>query len=174
MDSAAATYGGCFRYVRGEQPKPIINSKPLTIAIAIAGPAAETKLMVNGVARLKQQSPHEFQKALDGILALVNNAQLALEAGDLPGLGQLLNYNQMLLAGWMLSTPEIEHACELARNAGALGAKLTGAGGGGCVLALAGESPDRIIQSWETAGIECFLTEVPASPRPAPQGRATS
>ena len=123
----------------------------------------ETKTMVEQVAKLKSQSPDKFQKTLEAIHALVDNAQLALQAGDLSGLGQLLNYNQMLLAGWLLSTPEIEHAVALARDAGALGAKLTGAGGGGCVLALAGDRADAIMNSWKNEGLECFLSKVPAS-----------
>ncbi|NRA33640.1 MAG: mevalonate kinase [Polyangiaceae bacterium] len=163
VDSAAATFGGCLRYVRGESPESVKNAVPLVIAVAVAGPAAETKTMVEQVAKLKSQSPDKFQKTLEAIHALVDNAQLALQAGDLSGLGQLLNYNQMLLAGWLLSTPEIEHAVALARDAGALGAKLTGAGGGGCVLALAGDRADAIMNSWKNEGLECFLSKVPAS-----------
>src|SRR5690606_22433986 len=91
------------------------------------------------------------------ITALVNNAQTCLSDGNLNALGQLLDYNQMLLAGWFVSTPEIEDCCRLARAAGARGAKLTGAGGGGCVIAIAAdEGTGPILRAWRAAGYQCF------------------
>ena len=92
-----------------------------------------------------------------GVHSLVENAALCLTAGDLSGLGKLMDYNQMLLAGLFLSTPEIETACHLAREAGALGAKLTGAGGGGAVIAVA-DDPDTIVDAWAQQGITGFVT----------------
>jgi mevalonate kinase len=74
-----------------------------------------------------------------------------------------MNYNQMLLSGLFLSTPEIERACAVAREAGALGAKLTGAGGGGAVIALCDESSAPIEAALAEAGFKAFSTEIPAS-----------
>lgn len=93
---------------------------------------------------------------------MVNNAKLCLEAGDLPGLGSLMNYNQMLLSGLFVSTEGIEHCCGLAREAGALGAKLTGAGGGGAVVALCDRDPEPVLAAWRAGGIECFGSYVRA------------
>jgi mevalonate kinase len=110
---------------------------------------------------LRDQKRELFDKTLAGIESLVENAVHAIEAGDARGLGELLNYGQMLLSGLFLSTPEIEQAVSVARSAGALGAKLTGAGGGGAVIALSepGES-DRILDAWRAAGIDGFATTV--------------
>jgi mevalonate kinase len=99
-------------------------------------------------------------QSFEGIASLVNNARLALEAHDTTGLGRLMDLNQMILSGLMLSTEEIEAMCRLAREAGALGAKLTGSGGGGCVVALADQDADSILLSWEKAGFRCFSTTV--------------
>jgi mevalonate kinase len=74
-----------------------------------------------------------------------------------------MNYNQMLLSGLFLSTPEIERACAIAREAGALGAKLTGAGGGGAVIALCEGSSEPIELALREAGFTAFSTEVQAS-----------
>ncbi len=100
------------------------------------------------VARIAERRPDVFEKSLDGMSSLVKNARLAIEAGDVVGLGRLLDLNQMLLAGLHVSSEEIERACQLARAAGALGAKLTGAGGGGAVIALHDGGPDRRARAW--------------------------
>jgi mevalonate kinase len=66
----------------------------------------------------------------------------------------------MLLAGLMVSSTEIERMCDLARGAGALGAKLTGAGGGGCVIALCAGPCDRVLDAWQQAGFSGFAAVV--------------
>jgi mevalonate kinase len=162
VDAAAAAHDGCIWYEKGAGMRPLALARDLVLAIALAGPPASTKLMVEGVARLRERRPSVVDKALDGIRALVNNARLCLEAGDLPGLGSLMNYNQMLLSGLFVSTEGIERCCALAREAGALGAKLTGAGGGGAVVALCDRDFEPILATWRTAGIDCFGSHVRA------------
>lgn len=165
VDAWAAAHGGCFSFVRGSGRKPIAVGRDLTLAIALAGPPASTKVMVEGLARLRERRPDMVEKSFQGIESLVRNAALCVEAGDLPGLGKLLDLNQMLLAGLFLSTPELEQACALAREAGALGAKLTGSGGGGAVIALSEGPPERILESWRAHGLECFSSVVRADER---------
>ena len=160
IDTEAASRGGCFWFVRGEPPEPIRLARPLVLAIAVAGPPASTKSMVESVARLRERRPAVFDKTLEGIRSLVKNARLALEAGDLPGLGRLMDLNQMLLAGLHVSTEEIERACQLARGAGAFGAKLTGAGGGGSVVAVCAERADDVLGAWQAQGLACFAATV--------------
>ena len=156
VDAAAAAHAGCLLFDKLNGPRPIALGRELVLAIGLAGPPASTKLMVEGVARLRQRRPTVVDKALEGIRALVQNAKLCLEAGDLPGLGSLMNYNQMLLSGLFVSTEGIERCCGLAREAGALGAKLTGSGGGGAVVALCDANAEPILAAWRSAGIECF------------------
>jgi mevalonate kinase len=73
----------------------------------------------------------------------------------------LMDLNQMILSGLFVSTAEIEALCGLARSAGAYGAKLTGAGGGGCVVALAPEEKTaEILGAWHDAGFAGFVTRV--------------
>jgi mevalonate kinase len=137
-------------------------ARDLVLAIGLAGPPASTKAMVESVARLRERRPAVVDKALEGIRALVKNARLCLESGDLTGLGSLMNYNQMLLSGMFVSTEGIERCCGIARDAGALGAKLTGAGGGGAVIALCDGDSEPVLAAWRAAGIECFGTQVGA------------
>ncbi len=156
VDAAAAANDGCIWFDKAHGPAPIALVRDLILAIGIAGPPASTKLMVEGVARLRERRPQVVDKALEGVRALVQNARRCLEAGDLPGLGSLMNYNQMLLSGLFVSTEGIERCCGLARDAGALGAKLTGAGGGGAVVALCDGDAAPVLSAWGRAGIECF------------------
>ncbi|RXL51625.1 mevalonate kinase, partial [Citrobacter sp. AAK_AS5] len=78
---------------------------------------------------------------LSTIHALVDDGHRAIESGDLESLGRCMDENQRVLAALELSTSNIESACRCARDAGALGAKLTGKGGGGCVIALSKNDP---------------------------------
>ena len=88
------------------------------------------------VTRQYEREPERVGELFDGIASLVRNAKLAIQDGDRRAVGQLMDMNQALLSGIMLSTEKLEHLCKVAREAGALGAKLTGAGGGGCMIAL--------------------------------------
>jgi mevalonate kinase len=165
IDAAAAAFGSCIYFTRAEGARPLRLAVDLPLAVAVAGPPASTREMVEGVAKLRERRPQVFDKTLEAIRALVENARLCIEAGDIVGLAKLMDYNQMLLSSWFLSTEGIERACHLAREAGALGAKLTGAGGGGCVIAVAPE-PAPILEAWRSAGLECFSTIVAAGGAP--------
>lgn len=162
IDTAAAALGTCFRFTREGGPAPIGVAKELVLAIGMSGQTASTKVMVEGVAKLRERKREMVDRSIAGIGALVSNAALAIEAGDLAALGKLMDLNQMLLAGLMLSTEKLEELCSLARGAGALGAKLTGKGGGGAAIALAAddEAAARILAAWRGAGYEAFSTKV--------------
>ncbi|MEO8878372.1 MAG: mevalonate kinase, partial [Polyangiaceae bacterium] len=123
-----------------------------------------TRAMVESVAQLREKKPAIVEKSFEGIRSLVSNARVAIETGDIATLGRLMDLNQMILSGLFVSTTEIENVCDLARKAGAHGAKLTGGGGGGCVVALATEeSAPAILEAWNGAGFRGFVTRVEMS-----------
>lgn len=163
VDAAVSALGGCVLFERGLTGSTIQRVRVpgvFHLCIGNTGQASSTRSMVEAVARLKERRPEITQKTFDAIHTLVKNARLAIEAGDRNAVGQLLDLNQMLLSGLFVSTPEIEQLCSAARKAGALGAKLTGAGGGGCVVALV-DSPDvgaRVLGGWKSEGFDGFLT----------------
>lgn len=163
IDVRAAVHGGCIWYTREEGAKPIDVARPIELAIAIAGPPARTHDMVESVEKLTRARPDIAGKTFSGIEVLVKNARLAIEVGQLRDLGKLMDLNQMLLAGLFVSTEGIETACRLARDAGALGAKLTGAGGGGCVIALVESDPTNVLTAWRANGIEGFSARIASS-----------
>jgi mevalonate kinase len=97
---------------------------------------------------------------IDAIGRLVERGAEAALAGDLDALGAAMDENQQHLEALDVSCDEIARACALARAAGARGAKLTGGGGGGCVVALPAASPDPILAAWRRAGLTGFAVTV--------------
>ncbi|APR77752.1 Mevalonate kinase [Minicystis rosea] len=161
IDTAAAALGRLFRFTRADGPAPLEAGRAMVICVGLGDPAP-TDVMVGGLARLRQSNPERVDREVQGITALVQNAKLAIEAGDLVGLGRLMDLNHMILAGLMLSTEQLEELRRLARGAGALGAKLTGKGGGGAVIALADgpEAAAPVLAAWHGAGYQGFSIEV--------------
>lgn len=170
IDTAAAALGTFLLYERGVGTRALEAPVDVWLAVGYSGSSASTKRMVEGIARIKDTNPELFDKFLKGVRAIVDNAKLALDAGDDKALGQLMDMNQMLLAGVLLSTEAIEQMCKSAREAGALGAKLTGSGGGGSVIALGGMCPRGELgsqaeqraraaaQAWQAGGFNGFAT----------------
>lgn len=168
VDVAVSARGGCVMFQR---PFPVAApptiervrvNQAIHLCIGHSGQASSTKSMVESVARIRERRPETTTRTFDAIHTLVKNARLAIEDYDLPAIGQLMDLNQMLLSGLFLSTPEIEQMCATARSAGAFGAKLTGAGGGGCVVALV-ENAARgaeVLAAWKTDGFDGFPATV--------------
>jgi len=171
VDAAAAARGGCLVYQRmngGLHLNEIALARPLTLAIGHSGVSSSTRDMVDLVAKLKARNDEMVTRSFDAISSLVQNARLALEAGDHVGLGKLMDLNQVLLSGLMVSTEEIETMCRLAREVGALGVKLTGSGGGGCVVALVKGDAEPVLTRWSKEGFRAFASGVaPATGRDA-------
>jgi mevalonate kinase len=181
IDAAVAARGGGIMFTKdvgdgtfpassGRGPhltEPIRIGAPLTLCIGNSGTGSSTRAMVEAVAHLRERRPEIVHKSFEGIKSLVRNARLAIEAGDLFALGRLMDLNQMLLSGIFVSTTEIEQMCAIARAEGAFGAKLTGAGGGGCVVALVHGDAEaqRVLAAWKGAGYEGFATRVAAEGR---------
>lgn len=160
VDHTLAALGGVGVFVRGQGLERIALKAPVRVCIADSGERGSTKEMVAQVARIRERNPAHAEKVFDAIAALVRNGALALSAGDLRAFGELMNLNQSLLAGLMVSTERLETLCAAARDAGAFGAKLTGAGGGGCVIALAGEREREVLDAWRANGAKVAVTEV--------------
>jgi len=162
VDAAVAARGGCVIFRRGSGLEPIRPRGSIHLCIGSTGMASSTKSMVEAVARLRTRKLEAVEKAFETVRALVNSARVAIEGGDHGALGRLMDLNQTLLSGLFVSTPEIERMCALAREAGALGSKLTGAGGGGSVVALVPTRgvADAVLKTWNAAGFQGFSAQV--------------
>ncbi len=136
VDNAMAAGAGVALYRKGEPLVPVTPRHRPRFVVAHSGEFGSTKAMVDNVARQYEKARTRVAQIFDAIESLVLNAKVALEQGDMAGFGKLMDLNQALLSSLMLSTSTLEEMCGAARNVGALGAKLTGGGGGGCMIAL--------------------------------------
>lgn len=139
---------------------PIIVKSPFKFLVGVAGPHEGTK---NAVSSLRERRKRH-EKAYDAIFAGLDDIALEMEKalieGHLVSVGELMNIAQGYLNALSISTPEIEKLCSIAREHGALGAKLTGAGGGGAVIALVDGNEKELMGAFKAAGYQSFITEV--------------
>lgn len=142
LDNALCALGGALIFKRGENPTPIKIGAPLHIVVAYVPRTSVTKDLVAGVARVKKEKPELFAELMEKEEKLVFRAKDALAKGDIPTLGKLMDENQEYLRQVGVSNESLEEIISLAKKGGAIGAKLTGAGGGGCAIALAKSKND--------------------------------
>jgi mevalonate kinase len=149
IDNTIATFGGAIAYRKGEgviQLKPIFRG--VKLVLADTGKPRNTGEMVRRVLALKNTYPSILDPIYYSAGKLVVEAAQLLEKGDYENLGKLMNINHGLLSAVGVSTKEIELLVHTARENGALGAKLTGAGGGGYIVALCRENDaEKIISA---------------------------
>lgn len=141
LDTQTSLYGGAIRYTAERQGEPIACADGLTMVIGNTNVFAATSQVNARVRAWLAEQParlHYFQEI--GLLA--RHAEDALRDGDWVTLGHLINLNQLILARIGVSVPELEALNQAAIAAGALGAKLTGSGGGGIMFALV--TPDSV------------------------------
>jgi mevalonate kinase len=159
IDNMAAAVGGVLRYRKGAPLKPLSLARPLQVVVAHSGERSKTKEMVSLVARQLASNPARVRDKFDDVSDLVDEAEVALSTGDIRTLGRLLDWNHGILSSLLLCTPRVEDLCHLARAQGALGAKVTGAGGGGCIVALA-EDEEHAHRIRDVLGYSSFVDEV--------------
>ena len=154
IDNTAATYGGVLRFQRTEGA-PIFDKKklgsPVRIVYASTGITASTSKVVGDVAAKREADPAWFDGLLTQYKALVVKGEAALDACDWPALGELLNQNHALCQALTVSCTELDTLVDAARGAGALGAKMSGTGRGGLMLAL---TPSEETQAAVTAALK--------------------
>jgi len=136
IDNTLSSRRGAILFRKGEDPIPIELKNPLNIVIVHTRKMGITKELVEGVAKLRKARPDFFLDLMKKEEALIVEAKKCLEKGNLLRIGELMDINQGYLVQLGVSTPELEEVVSVARKNGALGAKITGAGGGGCAIAL--------------------------------------
>jgi len=163
IDPAAAARpgAGLFRFVRGEPPTitPVRTAGPLDLVVALGERPRSTGAAVTGLRARWEGDRARHEALFDAIALLVEGGARAAEAGDLPALGLAFDRNQDILRDLGVSAPEVEVLIAKARAAGALGAKLTGGGAGGAVLAVARE-PERLAATLRAGKVDSIIVRV--------------
>lgn len=123
-------------------PSPIPS--PFTLLIGDTGIPSPTKQTVGDVRRAWQANPEGYQRLFTAVGDTAKSARQAIESGHPQDLGPLMDKNHKLLQKMDISSPELDHLVDAAREAGALGAKLSGGGRGGNMIALVEEERAEI------------------------------
>jgi mevalonate kinase len=124
-------------FQKGKEAVPLIACRPLYMVVADTGRIGDTRTAVENVRKIYHSQPEKIQKSLEQIEKIAYVAKDALLEENIYLLGELLNYNQEELRALGVSDDGLDRLIETADHAGALGAKLTGGGLGGCMIALA-------------------------------------
>lgn len=148
VDNNVSTFGGVMSYSRGEGFKHHELSKSIPFIVGNSRKKRSTRMMVENVASLMKRNPAIMDRVIDTMGELALDGLDALLSNDIYRIGDLMNINQGLLSSIGVSTMKLEALIHTARKNGAIGAKLTGAGGGGCMIAI---SEERDISNIERA-----------------------
>ncbi len=152
LDSGACALGGIVRYSLDDGPRPVAAAGPLPLVVGDTLVRASTAVSNTASRNWLADHPMRFH-LLQEMGMLVEQAQAAISAGDLKTLGHLMNLNHLIKEKLGMSIPKIEELIEAALGAGAFGAKISGKGGGGIIVALAEPGKqEAIARAIEKAG----------------------
>ena len=164
VDNTASTYGGLIWFVRGEKNifDPIKMKEPVEIVMGNTGKVANTKAAVAGVKERKEKFPEKYNEIFASADKVAHDAREALEAHDLTRVGQLMNKNHELLQQIEVSSEELDLLVDTARKAGAVGAKMTGGGLGGYMVALTPgiTLQEKVAHAIEEKGFSILKTKI--------------
>lgn len=136
FDVAAALYGGTLYFVTGGKVVEPINVDDIPLVIGYTGVKADTVTLIKAVSDKASRHPETIEDIYSNIGKIVEEAHTALKAKTWPLVGELMNFDQGMLESLGVSTQKLASMIHAARGAGAWGAKLSGAGGGDCMIAL--------------------------------------
>jgi len=163
FDVAAAIYGGILYFVTGGKVIEKIKARNIPLVVGYSGEKADTPTLVKMVNKRLKENPKKINKIFDEIGEIVNLAKVEIENKNWKEVGKLMNLNQDLLRKLGVSSKKLENLIETSLNSGAYGAKLSGAGGGDCMIAIADrENFKNVKEAIKKAGGEIIEVKVPA------------
>jgi mevalonate kinase len=160
-DCYVSTFGGLIHYSRSKFKK--VQAKgPLALVIASTGVRHSTGDLVAGVKKFSDRNELLFEDMAVRAAAICAQAQAAMASGRRDRVGELMIENQAILRRLGVSHYKVDDLIDICAKAGALGSKITGAGGGGAVIALAASRQDsaKIASRVKAAGYESFEVEI--------------
>jgi len=163
IDNTVITYAKPVYFIKGRTIETLRVKTPFSLVIADTGVQSPTSSVVSDVHSAWEADQAQFNLLFDRAGEIAATARQSIEAGSVDKLGPMMDENQALLRKMGVSSPELESLIEAARSSGAQGAKLSGAGRGGNIIALvAAEQAGRVARVLEDAGaVHTIVTEIP-------------
>jgi mevalonate kinase len=162
-DCYVSTFGGLMQYYgKSKSFKNIETKGSLSLVVASTGIKHSTSDLVAGVKRFKDTNRILFESLSKQASDICLQACTAIESGKCDKIGELMNENQIILQQIGISHHKVRDIIDICSKAGAMGAKITGAGGGGAVIALAASKQDstKIASHVKAAGYQSFEVEI--------------
>jgi len=162
IDNSVVAYEAPVYFRKGCPIEVLSPRAPLVLLIGDTGVPSSTREAVNRVHQDYESNPERHSALFDSIAQCVESGRSALEQGDLETLGDAMRSNQSLLRELQMSHPALEELISVAEHAGALGAKLSGAGRGGCMIALVTPERQQLVESalWAAGAVRIMGTVV--------------
>jgi mevalonate kinase len=162
IDVVTSLRGGILLFSRNIEPKPIPLNRGVQFLVCYSGKPRRTGTLIDKVELKKKQFPNYFDSLTRSVSFLSLDVMDAITEGDLPRLGAIMNISQAALSWIGVSTPSIDRLIEEVASQEVFGVKLTGAGGGGCVIGLPKpDSIDSITKFASKNSAFSFITSIP-------------
>lgn len=136
FDVASAVFGGTLYYIKNKAIEPLAV-KDVPLVVGYTGIKSNTVDLIKMVAKKREEYPEKLERICKAIGKIVDEAKTRMIEGDWERVGKLMDFNQEYLRDLGVSSEKLETLIGAAKSAGAYGAKLSGAGGGDCMIALA-------------------------------------
>jgi len=159
-DCTVCTYGGIMEFNKDNGHTKIESEPNFHLVIANSNIEHSTKLVVNDVKSFKEKNEEEFLKLCENETNLVEDVLKLLKENNTKELGEKINQNQKYLEAIGVSNEKINEMIQIGMKS-SFGAKITGAGGGGCIFALTDETNlDETINQFRNKNYECFSVKI--------------
>ncbi|BDZ71719.1 mevalonate kinase [Methanobacterium petrolearium] len=146
LDTTVSTYGGFIYFTHNRGAEKMKPAMKMPLVVGYTKNPGNTGLLVAGVRKLHDKHPQIVKPILDTMENLTNQAKQAILQGEEKQIGELMNINQGFLDALGVNTLELSNLIYHARNAGATGSKITGAGGGGSIIAYCPGKTDEVLK----------------------------
>ena len=159
-DCTVCTFGGIMEYDKKNGFSKINSESNFHLVIANSKIEHSTETIVANVKQFKEKNEVKFSNLCKKESVLINDALIHLKNNNLPSLGKKMLKNQEYLETIGISNEKLQSMIELAKKS-SFGAKITGAGGGGCIIALTDEiNLEKVIEQFKKKNYECFSAKI--------------
>jgi len=165
IDVTTSALGGVLLFKKGDKPRAVEPRRPITLMVTFSGEKRNSGELIKRVTGVKESYPSLFASLCESATLVSGLCADALTSGDTEVLGRLMTYSHAVLARAGASNARLDGLVDLCLSSGCLGAKLTGAGGGGSVLAVPPGDPREartVAEALTKKGYVTFFTTVPS------------